>query len=71
MTPAPDGGTEARRLTRAYLGLADNAEALPHGRAAELARETGWSESYVSNILSGKRRLTDAMRKKLAAKAKE
>ena len=64
--PADDGGTEARRLARAYLGLADTAEALPHGMAAELARRTGWAESYVSNILSGKRRLTPAMRAKLS-----
>ena len=63
--PALDGGTEARRLARAYLGLAANAEALPHGQAAELARRTGWAESYVSNILSGKRRLTPKMRAKL------
>ena len=63
--PAPDGGTEARRLARAFLGLADTAEALPHGQAAELARRTGWAESYVSTILSGKRRLTPKMRAKL------
>ena len=63
--PALDSGTEARRLARAFLGLAANAEALPHGMAAELARKTGWAESYVSNILSGKRRLTPAMRAKL------
>ena len=64
--PAPDGGTEARRLARAYLGLAANDEALPHGQAAELARRTGWAESYVSTILSGKRRLTPAMRARLS-----
>ena len=69
--PSLDGGTEARRLARAFLGLAANAEALPHGQAAELARRTGWAESYVSTILSGKRRLTDSMRAKLATKAKE
>ena len=63
--PSPDGGTEARRLARRYLGLAANAEALPHGMAAELARKTGWAESYVSTILSGKRRLTPAMRARL------
>ena len=64
--PSPDGGTEARRLARRYLGLADTAEALPHGMAAELARKTGWVESYVSTILSGKRRLTPKMRAKLS-----
>ena len=69
--PALDSGTEARRLARRYLGLAANAEPLPVGYASRLARETGWAESYVSNILTGKRRLTDAMRAKLATKAKE
>ena len=63
--PALDSGTEARRIARAYLGLAANAEALPHGMAAELARRTGWAESYVSTILSGKRHLTPKMRAKL------
>ena len=69
--PATDGGAEARRLARRYLGLAVNAEPLPVGYASRLARRTGWAESYVSNILTGKRRLTDAMRAKLATKAKE
>ena len=63
--PADDGGAEARRLARRYLGLAVNTEPLPVGYASRLARRTGWAESYVSNILTGKRRLTDAMRAKL------
>jgi len=63
--PATDGGAEARRLARRYLGLADNDEALPTGDAARLAAATRWSQSYVSNILSGKRRLTRMMRAKL------
>jgi transcriptional regulator with XRE-family HTH domain len=63
--PATDGGAEARRLARRYLGLCDNAEALPTGGAAQLAHLTGWSQAYVSNILRGKRRLTPAMRAKL------
>ena len=69
--PATDGGAEARKLARRYLGLAVNAEPLPVGYASRLARRTGWAESYVSNILTGKRRLTDSMRQKLAVKAKE
>jgi transcriptional regulator with XRE-family HTH domain len=64
-TPATDGGAEARRLARRYLGLADNDERLPARCGAELARLTGWSQAYVSNILRGKRRLTPAMRAKL------
>ena len=64
-TPATDGGSEARKLARRYLGLHDNDEALPAGGAAQLARLTGWSGAYVSTILSGKRRLTPAMRAKL------
>ena len=63
--PALDGGAEARRLARRYLGLADNNEALPAGKAAELGRRLKWPQSYVSNILRGKRRLTPAMRAKL------
>ena len=63
--PATDGGAEARRWARRYLGLADNDEALPVGMAAQLARLTGWSGAYVSNILRGKRRLTPEMRAKL------
>jgi transcriptional regulator with XRE-family HTH domain len=69
--PATDGGAEARKLARRYLGLEVNTEPLPVGYASRLARRLGWSEPYVSNILTGKRRLTDAMRAKLAAKAKE
>jgi transcriptional regulator with XRE-family HTH domain len=64
-TPSTDEGAEARRLARRYLGLRPNTETLPYGRASELARRTGWSEAYVSDILTGKRRLTDEMRKKL------
>ena len=63
--PATDGGAEARRLARRYLGLAANTEPLPVGYASRLARRTGWAESYVSNILTGKRRLTPMMRAKL------
>ena len=63
--PATDGGAAARRLARRYLGLADNDEALPTGEAARLAAATRWSQSYVSTILSGKRRLTRMMREKL------
>jgi len=63
--PATDGGKAARKLARRYLGLRANSEDLPAGKAAELARLTGWSEPYVSEILNGKRRLTPAMRAKL------
>ena len=63
--PATDGGAEARRLARRYLGLADNDEALPTGEAARLAAATRWSQPYVSTILSGNRRLTRMMREKL------
>ena len=63
--PATDEGKAARRLARRYLGLCANSEDLPAGKAAELARLTGWSEPYVSEILNGKRRLTPAMRAKL------
>ena len=63
--PADDGGAEARKLARRYLGLAVNTEPLPAGYAVWLARRTGWAESYVSNILTGKRRLTPMMRAKL------
>jgi hypothetical protein len=65
--PATDGGAAARRLARCYLGLAANDEGLPNGKAAELARLTGWSEPYVSNILTGKRRLTDKMKQRFTA----
>ena len=63
--PATDGGAEARRLARRYLGLAVNTEPLPVGYAVWLARRLGWSEPYMSNILTGKRRLTPMMRAKL------
>jgi hypothetical protein len=63
--PATDSGAEARRLARRYLGLLDNTEALPAGKAAELVRLTGWKQHYVSTLLRGKRRLTPAMRAKL------
>jgi len=63
--PATDGGAAARRLARRFLGLADNDEALPTGEAARLAAATQWSQSYISTILSGKRRLTRMMRAKL------
>jgi len=63
--PATDEGAEARRLARQFLGLADNSEALPTGEATRLAAATRWSQSYVSTILTGKRRLTRMMRAKL------
>ena len=64
-TPATDGGAEARKLARRYLGLCDNDKPLPYGRAAQLARRTGWSQEYVCNILCGRRRITPMMRAKL------
>jgi plasmid maintenance system antidote protein VapI len=64
--PAPDKGAEARALVAALLG-----HPWQWGDTSKAAAMIGVRPSYLSPYLTGKRRLTDSMRAKLAAKAKE
>ena len=71
---ATDGGAEARRLILLRLGLPltpENLRRLPWGSTGKIAAALGLARGTVSPFITGSRALTDGMRAKLAAKAKE